>query len=54
MTCVTYPGVIPINDLYGKAPSRRGIFFQACQVYERVGISLDKVYERSGESVSSV
>ena len=34
------------DGLYGEAPSERGIFFRL-QVYERVGISLDEVYERA-------
>ena len=37
-------GVTPYNGLYGEAPSKRGTFFRV-QVYERVGISLDEVYE---------
>ena len=37
-------GGTPYDGLYGEAPPERGIFFRL-QVYERVGISLDEVYE---------
>ena len=43
-------GCTPYIGLYGEAPPERGTFFRL-QVYERVGISLAKVYERVGKSV---
>ena len=44
------PGGTPYNGLYGEAPLGMGTFFRL-QVYERVGILLNSVYERVGESV---
>ena len=41
----SYPGGTPYNGLCGEIPPERGTFFRL-QVYERVGISLDEVYER--------
>ena len=43
----------PYNGLYGEAPAERGTFFRLW-VYEKVGISLDEVYLRVGESVISL
>ena len=43
----------PYNGLDGEAPPERGTFFRL-QVYESVGISLNKVLERVGKSVISV
>ena len=43
-------GGTPYNGLYGEAPPERGTFFRP-QVFERVGILLDEVYERVGKSV---
>ena len=43
-------GGTPYNGLYGEALPERGTFFRR-QVFERVGILLDKVYERAGKSV---
>ena len=40
----------PYNDLCGEAPSERGAFF-TLQVYERVGISRNKVHVRVGKSI---
>ena len=34
------------DGLYGEDPPERGMFFRL-QVYERVGISLDEVYQRA-------
>ena len=44
------PGGTPYDDLSGEAPPESGIFF-SLQVYERVGISLVKVYKKVGKSV---
>ena len=44
-----YPGGIPFNGLYGGLRSK-GVTF-TLQVYERVGISRVKVYERVGKSI---
>ena len=41
-------GGAPYNGLYREAPPERGTFF-TLQVYERVGISQVKVYERVRE-----
>ena len=43
-------GGTPFNGLYGEAPPQRGTFFML-QVYEKVGISRNKVFERVGKSV---
>ena len=43
-------GDTPYKGLYGEVPPERGIFFRL-QVYERVGILLNEVYERVGKSV---
>ena len=42
-------GGSPCDDLYGKAPPKRGTF-SSLQVYEKVGISLVKEYKRVGKS----
>ena len=47
MVGTTYDG------LYGEAPPERGIFFRL-QVYERVGISLDEVYERASALIAAL
>ena len=47
------PGRTPCNGLYEKAPHRRGTFV-ILQVYERVGVSLAKLYERVEKSVIGV
>ena len=39
-------GRTPYDGLYGEAPPERSIFFRL-QVYERIVISLDEVYERA-------
>ena len=41
------------NVLYGEAPPKKGTFFRL-YVYERIGISLAKVYERIEKSDISV
>ena len=41
------------NVLYGEAPPEKGTFFRL-YVYERIGISLAKVYERIEKSDISV
>ena len=46
-------GGTPYDGLYGEAPPERGIFF-GLQVYERVGISLDEVYERAGARIAAL
>ena len=46
-------GETPYNGLYGEAPPERGIFFRL-QVYERVGISLDEVYERASALIAAL
>ena len=46
-------GGTPYDGLYGKAPPERGIFFRL-QVYERVGISLDEVYERASALIAAL
>ena len=46
-------GETPYGGLYGKAPPERGIFFRL-QVYERVGISLDEVYERASALIAAL
>ena len=43
----------PYDGLYGEAPPERGIFFRL-QVYERVGISLDEVYERASALIAAL
>ena len=43
-------GGTPYNGLYGEAPHERGTFF-TLQVYEKVGISRNEVFERVGKSV---
>ena len=45
-------GGTPYDGLYGEAPPERGIFFRL-QVYERVGISLDEVYERASALIAA-
>ena len=42
-------GGSPCDDLYGKAPPKRGTF-SSLQVCEKVGISLVKEYKRVGKS----
>ena len=44
-------GGTPYDGLYGEAPPERGVFFRL-QVYERVGISLDEVYERASALIA--
>ena len=46
-------GGTPYDGLYGEAPPERGIFFRL-QVYERVGISLDEVYERASARIAAL
>ena len=46
-------GETPYDGLYGEAPPERGTFFRL-QVYERVGISLDKVYERASALIAAL
>ena len=46
-------GETPYDGLYGEAPPERGIFFRL-QVYERVGISLDELYERASALVATL
>ena len=46
-------GGTPYDGLYGEAPPQRGIFFRL-QVYERVGISLDEVYERASVLIAAL
>ena len=46
-------GCTPHDGLYGEAPPERGIFFRLHE-YERLGISLVKVYNKVGKSVSWV
>ena len=46
-------GGTPYDSLYGEATPERGIFFRL-QVYERVGISLDKVYERASALIGAL
>ena len=46
-------GGTPYDGLYGEAPPERGIFFRL-QVYERVGISLDEVYERASALIAAL
>ena len=46
-------GGTPYDGLYGEAPPERGTFFRL-QVYERVGISLDKVYERASALIAAL
>ena len=43
-------GGTPYNGLYGEAPHKRGTSF-TLQVYERVGISQVKVYERVNREI---
>jgi len=51
---VSLPGEDSLyNDLYGEAPPKRGTFFRP-QMYERVGILRDEVYERVGKCAFSV
>ena len=53
-TCLSYApaggGGTPYDDLYGKAPPERGIFFRLRE-YERVGILIVEVYKKVGKSV---
>ena len=44
-------GGTPYDGLYGEAPPERGIFLRL-QVYERVGISPDEVYERASALIA--
>ena len=44
-------GGTPYDGLYREASPERGIFFRL-QVYERVGISLDEVYERASALIA--
>ena len=46
-------GGTPYDGLYGEAPPERGIFFRL-QVYERVRISLDEVYERASALIAAL
>ena len=46
-------GGAPYDGLYWEAPPERGIFFRL-QVYERVGISLDGVYERVSALIAAL
>ena len=46
-------GGTPYDGLYGEAPPERGTFFRL-QVYERVGISLDKVYQRASALIAAL
>ena len=43
-------GSTPCNSLYREAPSKRGTFFRR-QVYERIGISLVRVYKINGRKI---
>ena len=43
----------PYDGLYGEVPPEMSIFFRL-QVYERVGISLDEVYERVSALVAAL
>ena len=43
-------GGTPYNGLYGEAPPERGTFFRL-EVYKRVGISGDEVYEMAGKTL---
>ena len=46
-------GGTPYDGLYGEAPPERGTFFRL-QVYERVGISLVKVYQRASALIAAL
>ena len=46
-------GTPTYDGLYGEAPPERGTFFRL-QVYERVGISLDEVYERASALIAAL
>ena len=46
----TRGGGTPYNGLYGEAPPERGTFFRL-EVYKRVGISGDEVYEMAGKTL---
>ena len=46
-------GGTPYDGLYGESPPERGTFFRI-QVYERVGISLDEVYERASARIAAL
>ena len=46
-------GETPYDGPYGETPPERGIFFRL-QVYERVGISLDGVYERVSALIAAL
>ena len=46
-------GGTPYDGLYGEAPPERDIFFRL-QVYERVRISLDEVYERASALIAAL
>ena len=46
-------GGTPYEGLYGEAPPERDIFFRS-QVYERLGISLDEVYERASALIADL
>ena len=46
-------GGTPYDGPYGETPPERGIFFRL-QVYERVGISLDGVYERVSALIAAL
>ena len=46
-------GGTPYDGLYGEAPPERSIFFRF-QVYERVDISLDELYERASALIAAL
>ena len=46
-------GGTPYDGLYGEAPPERSTFFRL-QVYERVGISLVKVYQRASALIAAL
>ena len=46
-------GRTPYDGFYGEAPPERGTFFRL-QVYERVRISLDEVYERASALIAAL
>ena len=45
-----FPGVLPIMAFTGRLRPKGGTLFEL-QVYERVGILLNEIYERVGKSV---
>ena len=46
-------GGTPYDGLYGEVPPERSIFFRL-QVYERAGISLDKVCKRASALIAAL